>query len=318
MTASAAAIVPGSYTRLLLRHVGMAAQIPDAISVAEQLAWVASLNRTQPSGWGLDAGVLFDAVAHGPLGTAAVSAPTLERALDVIAHYGRVRSPFLGLSLDRRASGARLRIEHDGVDTAIIAPLLESTVVSLRRLLRVVGGNVPGIRYEFAFARPAHHARYAQDLDGPIAWDAPVTSLTIPTAHLTRSSPLVDARLHRVAIDLLDDAERRLCVAAPAANDVERLLDRLAPRKASLDDVAGAMQVSTRTLSRRLRDAGTSYRTLRDAHRRRRAHRLLLDTDLPAAEIAHRLGYDDPPNFGRACRRWFGCGPSDYRRRTHR
>jgi AraC-like DNA-binding protein len=312
-------VVPGSYTSLLLRHVGMStrvAPIPAVISVPEQLRWVEALNETQPSGWGLDAGMLFDAAAHGPLGVAAVSAPSLERALDVVARYGEVRSPFLSLSVARGRRAARLRIDHDrSMSSAVSVPLLESTVVSVQRLLAAIAGDLHAMRFAFAYDRPAHHARYAQCLAGPVEWGADATSITIPCEYLARRAPLADARLHRTALDLLDEALRMLHAATPVQANVHRLLDRLEPRSASFDRMATELRLSARTLSRRLRAAGTSYRALSDAHRRDLAHRLLTETEVPVGEVARRLGYDDPPNFGRACRRWFGIGPSAYRRK---
>jgi len=83
----------------------------------------------------------------------------------------------------------------------------------------------------------------------------------------------------------------------------------------SLDEAARRLAVSTRTLIRRLKEAGTSYRELRDAHRRKLAIELLSDTSLTAAEVAYRLGYEDASNFGKACQRWFGRAPSAVRRR---
>jgi AraC-like DNA-binding protein len=35
--------------------------------------------------------------------------------------------------------------------------------------------------------------------------------------------------------------------------------------------------------------------------------------NLSVAEIADRLGYQEPTNFARACRRWFGLSPRAYR-----
>ncbi len=83
----------------------------------------------------------------------------------------------------------------------------------------------------------------------------------------------------------------------------------------SLDEVAKRLAVSTRTLIRRLREAGTTYRELRDAHRRTLATELLSDTSLTAAEIAYRLGFEDASNFGKTCHRWFGCSPGALRKR---
>src|SRR5262245_6543178 len=82
-----------------------------------------------------------------------------------------------------------------------------------------------------------------------------------------------------------------------------------------LEEVARRLAVSKRTLIRRLGEGGTTYRELRDAHRRKLAIEFLSDTSLTAAEIAYRLGYEDASNFGKACHRWFGCSPGALRKR---
>jgi AraC-like DNA-binding protein len=41
----------------------------------------------------------------------------------------------------------------------------------------------------------------------------------------------------------------------------------------------------------------------------------LAQPSLSVAEIAERLAYDEPTNFARACRRWFGLSPRAYRAR---
>ena len=77
----------------------------------------------------------------------------------------------------------------------------------------------------------------------------------------------------------------------------------------SLAEVAAQLRLSPRTLVRRLEQRSTSYRALLDRHRRGRAVELLAQQNLTVAEIADRLGYQEPTNFARACRRWFGKSP---------
>jgi AraC-like DNA-binding protein len=96
---------------------------------------------------------------------------------------------------------------------------------------------------------------------------------------------------------------------------VEELMTSGGQGGRSLEEVAERLAVSTRTLIRRLREAGTTYRDLRDAHRKKRASELLSDTSLTAAEVAYRLGFEDASNFGKACHRWFGCSPGALRKR---
>ena len=103
---------------------------------------------------------------------------------------------------------------------------------------------------------------------------------------------------------------RWVCGGCPAAHG--SLIDAAtAPHRCATE--IGA--VSKRTLIRRLAEAGTTYRELRDAHRRKLAIELLSETSLTAAEIAYRLGYEDASNFGKACHRWFGRSPGSLRKR---
>jgi len=72
--------------------------------------------------------------------------------------------------------------------------------------------------------------------------------------------------------------------------------------------VAKQLHLSRRTLVRRLGRCGASFRELVDGHRERRARELLSDPNPGLTEVGYRLGYTEPANFGRSCRRWFGSG----------
>lgn len=76
-----------------------------------------------------------------------------------------------------------------------------------------------------------------------------------------------------------------------------------------LAQVSSQLAVSDRTLKRHLRQLGTSFRRLLDEARLRDALRLLQNPDLEIRQIAAVLGYQDPPSFIRAFRRWTGRTP---------
>jgi AraC-like DNA-binding protein len=71
--------------------------------------------------------------------------------------------------------------------------------------------------------------------------------------------------------------------------------------------------MSVRTLRRRLREEGSSYRELLDEIRFGLARDYLTDTRLPLEEISELLGYSEPGNFSHAFRRWSGQSPRLYR-----
>lgn len=82
----------------------------------------------------------------------------------------------------------------------------------------------------------------------------------------------------------------------------------------SMETVAAALAMSTRSLQRRLRRHGCSYSEIVQRVRIRRAREWLDGTCTPVVEIAAALGYTDAANFTRAFRRETGLSPRQYRR----
>ena len=82
-------------------------------------------------------------------------------------------------------------------------------------------------------------------------------------------------------------------------------------------DLAGTakrLATSSRSLRRRLRDEGTSFRSLLDEVRSSLADEWLEDPRRSITEIGLDLGYTDAANFARAYRRTKGVSPSAARR----
>jgi AraC-like DNA-binding protein len=94
----------------------------------------------------------------------------------------------------------------------------------------------------------------------------------------------------------------------------EQIASRLVSGEPRREVVATALNVSDRTLRRRLEEEGVSYEKLLDLARCDLAQHYLARPTLPAAKVAHLLGFADQSAFFRACRRWFGVSPGQFRR----
>jgi AraC-like DNA-binding protein len=99
-------------------------------------------------------------------------------------------------------------------------------------------------------------------------------------------------------------------VASRVRHEIGTLLAQGEPRAAA---VASRLAMSSRTLNRRLADAGTSFGALLTDVRRERAVLLLQDRALTCSEVAFLLGYAEPATFFRAFRRWLGQTPQQHR-----
>lgn len=101
----------------------------------------------------------------------------------------------------------------------------------------------------------------------------------------------------------------------PRVARVKRMLDRHFDRPFALADLAGEVHVSVPHLCELFQGAyRTSPMAYLQGRRLQQARYLLHDRSLSIAQIARRVGYDDPKYFSRVFRRHVGTSPTAFRR----
>jgi len=96
---------------------------------------------------------------------------------------------------------------------------------------------------------------------------------------------------------------------------IKKLLCEGRPRIQKVAKISG---LGVRTLQRRLSSGGLSYSDLVQQARCELAWDLLADSDAKVIDVALETGYQDPSNFSRAFRRWWGTSPSRFRKHPAR
>ncbi|MEE4173654.1 MAG: AraC family transcriptional regulator ligand-binding domain-containing protein [Xanthomonadales bacterium] len=267
-------------------------------------------------GWHLGVGQRLTAPAHGPLGFAVVTAPTLKASLDVLLRFMGIRAPFLWSSGARDGDQFVFRF-FDAVDMGDQREtLIELAALSLQGLIeRPLGREIQGASLSFAYAEPVYGEALAGAFHCTLAFGAEHHALRLPVAWLEQPCALSDEAMHRY---LLHRCEEELATSSgglPTEVTVRRALLATPGLIPGLAEVARTQHISTRTLIRRLKREGTTFQAIRDDVRQTLARDHLVNSDLTIAEIAWRLGYQDPSNFGRAFRRWLGVSPRTFRER---
>jgi AraC-like DNA-binding protein len=95
----------------------------------------------------------------------------------------------------------------------------------------------------------------------------------------------------------------------------EVLTQRLEGSEPSQEDVAELLNVSPRTLQRKLGDGGTTFKEILDDTRHTLALAYLSEPQYSVSEVTYLLGFSCCSSFTRAFRRWTGQSPSDWRAR---
>jgi AraC-like DNA-binding protein len=81
----------------------------------------------------------------------------------------------------------------------------------------------------------------------------------------------------------------------------------------SFEALTGLLNMSARTLRRRLEKEGTSYQRIKDNARRDVAISLLSRERLTVSDVAEQVGFSDPSAFHRSFKKWTGQSPGSYR-----
>jgi AraC-like DNA-binding protein len=263
---------------------------------------------------GLEVGSRISLMSHGWLSVAALSAATIADAIDVVAQHFALVSPLFSMSVDgnavRLSSRFALAPEVERFHTAVLCGSLHAHVPRL-----LFGGALPsGLELDAAHPRPRSLPRWVDEIGVTLAFDRPHHELRLPSALLSVRLPLADARAHRAALRRCGARLASRPDPSNTAATVRRVLITNGPPFLDLAGTAKRLATSSRSLRRRLRDEGTSFRSLLDEVRGALADEWLEDPRRSITEIGLDLGYTDAANFARAYRRTKGVSPSAARK----
>jgi AraC-like DNA-binding protein len=255
--------------------------------------------------------------SYGMLIRASLTAPDLGVALKRWCRHHRLLTGDITLELTVTGSRTRLAISEN-------TPLHEMREPCLLTSLRHVHGfacwaidsRIPLQRIEFPFRAPRHAAVYPLLFPGPVRFSAPQACITLDSRYLAlplRRDDRALRKLLRRALPLTLKQYRsdRLLV--------QRLRDELRTHcreRQSGEAVARALNVSLRTLHRRLREEGASLQKVKDEVRRDLAIERMVRTSRSIKQIARDVGFQSEKSFMRAFKQWTGDSPLKYCRKA--
>lgn len=157
-----------------------------------------------------------------------------------------------------------------------------------------------------------------QFFGAPITFRAETFEVVYPLAALRQPSRTGDPGLYKLLLSYaeqkLDEVMRPRCTAERVRELVSQLWQPGHGAVPTRGDVARALSVTPRTLSRWLEAEGKTYVDVLDEFRALSAVRSLQKPEVSLGQLAERLGFKDQSAFTHAFRRWTGMTPGQYRR----
>lgn len=245
---------------------------------------------------------LFAALCSENLMQAAERLSKFKRLIAPMDVHGEVEGETFAVSI--RWDDPTLRIPDSLVAMELVL-CLRMARMGTRRALRPVEVVCPG---------NLTHPGYAEFFGvSPQQGPMPLMRFTLEDAR--RPFLTADEALWRTFEPELQQRLAVLDATVPLGDRVRGvLLEGLPSGRSTIEYTSRRLGVSPRTLQRRLRQDGLSYREVLDSTRERLAHHYLTRTDLSYGEISFLLGFSEPSPFFRAFRNWTGETPESVRR----
>ncbi len=160
---------------------------------------------------------------------------------------------------------------------------------------------------------PEDATPYRAFFRAPVRFDQELAALVFPTPLLQRRIAGADPAVRR----RLEGRIRRIEATRPSKLTDELrhyLRATVIKQRCKAERIARLRLINRRTLSRRLKAEGTTFRQLTNEAQFAVAKQLLADTSMSLTEIAGTLNFSELAAFTHAFRRWSGVAPSTWRK----
>lgn len=262
--------------------------------------------------------------SHGPVGFATLSAPTLGQALETFIRYEPIQSQMFQGQIIEAEQHYYLQLQDVIVDQVFSVFLFEVFAKAIESMVVQLFGGCAQLGMSIAFAQSLLPRRslLQSEFDCQLQFDCGKSQIVFAKSSWHQPSPLSDKDVFELNLAKC----RKL--AATQQQGIEAQVNRylfeyfeqvilgsIAPSAPpSLGDIAQSLHLTERTLMRKLKRDGQSYKGLLEANRKVFACQLLSQPRYNISQIAELLAYKDTANFCRSFKRWFGQTPSQYRK----
>lgn len=279
--------------------------------------WTLAVRTTKDPCIGLRVASFWHPSAAHALGYAWLASATLKDALRRTVRYFRMMSDKEKLRLEESDDELRIIVENPALDFPTAAEDLDASFAVLIDLCRMChGDSFRPRRVTMRRPEPPDPAPFKAHFRAPIQFAGNEDSVCFDARDANTPMPTANAEVARANEKVVQDYLARFDRSSIAMQVRARLTEQLSSGNTTQDSIADSMHMSLRSLQRRLRGEGTSYKGLLEETRRELAAHYMAESHLSINEITYLLGFSEPSNFSRAFRRWTGKSPSAYRARS--
>jgi AraC-like DNA-binding protein len=281
--------------------------------------WGLAAEVTQDPCFGLEVAKLWHPTTLHALGYSWFASNSLEEAYERLGRYARfINTAANGvMQVEKSADSYCLILDASRLKPTPAAVAVDAGLGMILNMSRgAYGEHFQPIRVSLQHDAPggAKYLKRFNDLFGaPVAFEQPENALWLDPEMVIEPLATANPELARVNDRVITDYLAQL-----DRNDVtmrvrSKLIERLPSGQVSEEGIASSINVSQRSLQRKLKEQGVSFTRLLENTRRELSMQYVRNPQHSLNEVAFLLGFAEPSNFSRAFKRWYGKSPSQFR-----
>ncbi|WP_170573650.1 AraC family transcriptional regulator [Ruegeria atlantica] len=242
----------------------------------------------------------------------------LKEAIGNASHYGALVDESIEYRLVESGNHASLRMQIVNGELSRYHRRTEFLLFSTISLMRIVTNTqLHPLEVRFKHAVKSSASAMKKAAGCTISYGSEENEIILSLASLDLPIPSYDPALRNHLTDYGNNLLRMRVASSPGIRSkVEaQILNELPGRILSAQEVASNLGLSTRSLSRRLSEAGLSFRDIVKNIRCDLAKTYLKD-GFGIGEVAFYLGFADQPAFSTAFKRWTDLTPREFQRQN--
>jgi len=279
----------------------------------------AAVKSTGDSFLGLHAGESLSLSAAGLIAQITQTSETVKQALEYCCEFANLGCSALPMELKKEVdhykvtltpnelwkqqSGLAVRHTAEGA-LAFTVREFQSLTLKKHRPLKV----------QLSWPKPHDISEYERIFECPVEFEQDEIAILLREQDVEEKVITSDYNLLRILVAHAEEKSARIEQKQGFASLVKQSVVRLVkPEFPTIEQVAGHLNLSLRTLQRRLKEEGFTYKQLIDELKKEFALGYLKRPDLSINDIAYLLSYADTSAFIRSFKRWTNQTPAEYR-----
>ncbi len=261
---------------------------------------------------GMSVGMRAKITNSGFLALGMLGSTNLGEAIDLAMRFPSSTGNLLAVRNERSLVVDTLIAEAHVGDLDIASFLVDQLFAASVRLRRqMTGAHYSPLRVELVRARPPSTAAFEKYFGCTVVFGSGSNRLVSALSWMSFALPLASEAAYRQSIALLEREDWGARSTSATSASIQRIILRLLPKVASTAEMASELNLSERSMRRKLLLQCESYSQLIDDCRKSRALELLVLGHCTVAQVAEQTGFADASNFRRAFKRWTGANVAE-------